>query len=64
MKCTNCGYTDHMTKFARASNSLSCCSGTHLRRCPKCNKPSPCNPLMEEVYEEKMKQQIQIDENS
>ncbi len=53
MKCIECGYTGHMNEFTRISSGISCCSGIHMRRCPKCNTPSPCNPLIEEIYAEK-----------
>lgn len=50
MKCTKCGFEGLMEEFARASDSISCCGATHLRRCPKCREISPCNPLMEEIW--------------
>jgi hypothetical protein len=56
MKCTKCGYEVPMTQFTRAKNMGSCCSGIHLRQCPKCQELSPCDPLMEERWEEKNNQ--------
>jgi len=56
LKCVKCGYEDDMVMFKRASMSLGCCTGQHLRTCPKCGATSACNPLMEEVWEEQQKQ--------
>ncbi len=67
MKCIKCGYEGSMVEFARASNAVSCCTGIHLRQCPKCRELSPCNPLMEEIWEEKNKQKMsggKVNENS
>ncbi|MFZ3172852.1 MAG: hypothetical protein WA118_12860 [Carboxydocellales bacterium] len=54
MKCIKCGYEAIMLEFTRSG--INCCSGSHLRQCPKCNELSHCNPIMEEIWEEKFQQ--------
>lgn len=56
MKCAKCGYEAPMTQFTRAKNMGGCCSGIHLRKCPKCQELSPCEPLREEIWEKKNNQ--------
>ncbi len=53
MKCTKCGYEACMTEFTRVRCRGYCSTGTHLRQCPECQEVSPCNPLIEELWEEK-----------
>jgi hypothetical protein len=64
LKCSKCGYEDNMVKFKRASMSLGCCTGQHLRACPKCGATTACNPLMEELWEEQHKQKATDESNS
>lgn len=62
MKCCKCGYEATMLDFSRARSGGSCCSGRgHLRQCPKCKELSPCDPLMEEIWEEKFRRKQGVD---
>jgi len=55
MRCTKCGYEARMQEFSWARSCGSCCSRVHIRQCPKCKEVSPCDPLREEVWEEKFR---------